>query len=162
MKNSNDKLNKTYIKDVLKKYLKTKDPEDFINMLINISRRIREDGTVPAPLKTETRIAIGFDPALEVEDIFPLDDRPVYTSRLITGDDGDRWLPLFTDISELGNPGKSEIIIDRPIFDIIYEAFHDDSINGVVIDPYSDALSISKELLYVILNLLEDEDSEAG
>ena len=158
MNDRNETLNKTFIKDALKKYLRTEDPEDFLRILINISLRIKDEGTVPALMKSETRIALGFDPDLETEDVFPPEDEPAVTNRLIVDEEGNRWLPLFTGYDELGDPGKTDIIEDRPVKDIIEEAFNDGSISGLVIDPYSDALSMKKELLYVILNLLDVED----
>ena len=162
MKNPEEEMNRIYIKEPMKKYLKTDEPEDMFMLLANIAVRINRDGTAPSPVMTETRIVLGFDPDMELEDFFPPEDEPVMTSCLITEEDGTRWLPLFTDQDELGSMGKENTVEDRPILDIITDAFEDDSIAGLVINPYSDALSFRKELLYVILQLLKEDDPGLG
>ena len=158
MKNTEEEMNRIYIKEPLKKYLKTDEPEDMLKLLANIALRITCDGTAPAPMMTETRIALGFDPDMELKDVFPPEDNPAMTSCLIMEEDGNRWLPLFTDQEELGRMGRENTVEDRPILDIITDAFEDGSITGLVINPYSDALSFRKELLYVILQLKDEED----
>lgn len=162
MNNRNEELNRMSIKEPLEQYLKTDEPEDMLMLLANISVRINENGTVPAPMKEATRIVLGFDPDMELEDLFSPDDEPVRTSFLITDEDGETWLPLFTGYDELGSTGRDNAIVDRPILDIVTEAFEDGNIAGLVINPCSNAFSLRKELLYVILHLLEDEEDEAG
>lgn len=162
MKSLDEELNRMLIKEPLERYLKTNEPEDMLMLLANISVRINDNGTAPSPMTEATRIVLGFDPDMELENLFSPDDEPVRTSCIITDEDGDTWLPLFTGRGELGNFAKNYTITDRPVLDIITEAFNDSSITGLVIDPCSNALSLKKELLYVILHLLDKEESEAG
>jgi len=164
MDSKNEKLNIELIKEPLKKYLQTDDPEDFFAMIINIYERMTADGTVPSPMKTEPRIVVGIDPDLEIEDVLPSDKGPLQRSGLIEEEDGNKWIPLFTDSSELGKLSKTTVLVERPIREIVTEAFENENLSGMVINPYSDALSLRKEIIYVILQLDDDglEGAEAG
>ena len=155
MNNRNEELNIKAIKEPLKKYLKTDEPEDFFGLIISIHDRMNDGGTVLSPMKTEPRIVIIVDPDKELEEVLPSDKGPVRRSGLIEEEDGAKWLPLFTDASELskGRLAKSTILEDRPIRDVVVEAFENGDLAGLVINPYSDALSFRKEILYVILHL---------
>ncbi|MBR3248182.1 MAG: SseB family protein [Clostridiales bacterium] len=162
MKSMNEELNDFFIKKQLRKYLKTDEPEDMLMLLANFALRINDDGTAPSPVKTELKIVLGFDPDMETEDVFADDDEPAKTSCLIVEEDGSKWLPLFTGYDELGSMGRDNFVEDRTILDIVTDAFEDGEISGLVINPYSEAMALRKELLYVILHLLDDEDMEAG
>lgn len=161
-KSKNEELNCKYIKEYVQKYLETDDPEDCLRLAINIFIRAKDGGTVPSPMRTATRVTLGLDPGLELEDVFPADSEPGKTSSLITEENGEIWMPLFTGYDEIDRLGSTTVVEDRLISDIIEEAFNDEDISGLVINPFSDGLSLRKELLYAILHLNEDEDSEAG
>ena len=62
---------------------------------------------------------------------------------------------------ELDGLEDTNVVEDVPIRTIIELAFDDGEVAGLVINPNSEALAMRKELLFVILDLLNKDDSEA-
>lgn len=161
MKKSKDEfLNRIYIKEPAEQFLKTETPEDMYQLVAHILVRINDEGTAPTPMMDILRVVIGIDPSMELEDVFPPDKEPIRRNCLV-GCEGRKWLPLFTDVSELNSLEDRNVVEDTPIKYIIERAFYDSDVDGLMINPYTDALALNKEMLGVILTLLDDEDFEA-
>ncbi|MCR5340095.1 MAG: SseB family protein [Saccharofermentans sp.] len=160
MKTLDEELNQMYIKEAVQEYLKSDEPEDMFLLIAQIVARIHDDGTVPVPMMNSTSVVWGVPPDAELEDVFPSDEGPGRRSCLIDYE-GEKWFPLFTDVEELGGLEDTNVVEDIPIKTVIELAFSEEDISGIVINPNSEAFAMRKELLYVILNLLKNEDSEA-
>lgn len=160
MKTNDEELNEIYIKEAAQDFLKSDEPEDMFLLIAQIVDRIHDGGTVPVPMMNSTDIVWGVPPDAELEDVFPEDyDLERHSCLVEVG--GEKWFPLFTDIDELGGLVDTNAVEDVPIKTVIELAFEDEEISGIVINPESEGLAMRKELLYVILHLLENEDSEA-
>lgn len=160
MKTLDEEMNQIYIKEAAQEYLKTDEPEDMFLLIAQIVVRIHDEGTVPVPMMNSTSVVWGVPPDAELEDVFPSDEEPGRRSCLIDYE-GEKWFPLFTDVEELGGLEETNIVEDIPIRTVIELAFNEEDISGIVINPNSEALAMRKELLYVILNIVENEDSQA-
>ena len=160
MKTLDEELNQTYIKEAAQEYLKSDEPEDMFMLIAQIVVRIHDEGTVPVPMMNSTNIVWGVPADAELEDVFPEDIEPERRSCLVEHED-EKWFPLFTDVDELGGLEDTNVVEDVPIRTVIELAFEDEEVSGLVINPNSEALALRKELLAVILNILEKEDSEA-
>ena len=160
MKTKDEELNQMFIKEAVQDFLKTEEPEDMFMLIAQILVRIRDGGTVPVPMMNSTDIVWGVPPDVELEDVFPKDEEPERRSCIVDFE-GERWFPFFTDVDELGGLEVTNVVEDIPIRTVIELAFEDEDVSGLVINPNSEALALRKELLAVILNILDKEDSEA-
>ena len=160
MKTLDEELNNTYIKEAAQKFIKSEEPEEMFLLIAQILCRIKDDGTAPTPMMNSTDIVWGVPPDVELEDVFPAEENRERRSCIIEVD-GEKWFPLFTDTDELDGLEDTNVVEDVPIRTIIELAFDDGEVAGLVINPNSEALAMRKELLFVILDLLNKEDSEA-
>ena len=160
MKTKDEEMNQMFIKEAVQDFLKTEEPEDMFMLIAQILVRIHDGGTVPVPMMNSTDIVWGVPPDAELEDVFPQDEEPKRRS-CIVDIEGEKWFPFFTDVDELGGLEETNVVEDIPIKTVIEVAFEDEDVSGLVINPNSEALALKKELLAVILNILEKEDSEA-
>ena len=160
MKTLDEELNNTYIKEAAQKFIKSEEPEEMFLLIAQILCRIKDDGTAPTPMMNSTDIVWGVPPDVELEDVFPAEENRERRSCIIEVD-GEKWFPLFTDVEELDGLEDTNVVEDIPIKTVIELAFSEEDISGIVINPNSEAFAMRKELLYVILNLLKNEDSEA-
>lgn len=160
MKTLDEEMNQIYIKEAVQEYLKSDEPEDMFLLIAQIVERIHDGGTVPVPMMNSTNIVWSVPPEAELEEVFPADEEPERKSCLLEYE-GEKWFPFFTDVDELGGLEETNVVEDIPIRTVIELAFNDEDVSGIVINPNSEALAMRKELLYVILHLLEKDDSEA-
>ena len=160
MKTQDEELNKMYIKEPAKDFIDSEEPEAMFLLIAQIVARIHDEGTAPTPIMNSTEIVWGVPPDVELEDVFSEDHEMKRRSCLVEVD-GEKWFPLFTDIDELEGLEETNVVEDIPIKTIIKLAFEDGEVSGIVINPNSEALAMRKELLYVILDILDREDSEA-
>ena len=159
MKSDNEIDNDVFVKDTAERFLESQEPEEMLELLIQIAIRIKDRGTAPSPMMNATSIVFGLDPDTEIEDIFPEDFEPERRKCLIDHD-GECWIPFFTSSDEIKNFDDTEVT-DVPIREIVEEALFEENINGIVINPDTIALALRKELLAVILDLVDKVDSEA-
>lgn len=160
MRMNNEVLNRLYIKEPAEKFMTTESTEDMFLLVAHLIVRIRCDGTAPTPIMNNTLIVIGLDPSTELEDVLPPEYEPAELPCLFHFDN-ESFLPLFTDSSELDEYERTNPIKNMEIRRLVEDAFYNEDIDGILINPYSDAFVIKKEMLAVILQLLGDENFEA-
>ena len=80
---------------------------------------------------------------------------------VVVDDDGNEWFPLYTDDDELGQGVTSGIVMNAPIKVILENAFNSDRVQGVVINPFSEKMILSKQAVEIILAKWEDDEKEA-
>lgn len=86
--------------------------------------------------------------------------------RLIEDDDGDSWIPVFTSeetAKEAGNDDSEKIsdddLLPLSLFDVMDQIKDDDEVSGLVIDPWTSAFPLPRE---VISDIMDDEDGPKG
>ena len=110
----------------------------------------------PVPLMNVTRIALDFNPDTEIEDVF--DDSPYPEDHIIVveSEDGRRWFPIFTDRKELNGTEKTNVVREVPIRSILEEAIKAEVIDGIMINPETNAFAIVKEALPFLLEKADE------
>ena len=71
----------------------------------------------------------------------------------LTGPDGNKWLLLFTSAREIEGTEKNNKIKEVPIAAVMKRAQSDPEINGIVINPYTDWVEVSKPTLGFMLRV---------
>lgn len=161
MKSMDELMNDVYIKETAQKFIASDEPEDLLELAVQIMMRIKENGTSPAPLMNVTNICWTLDGNVELEDVFEHDDEFPQKVCLIEDEHGEQWMPLYTECAEIEGLDENHEIIDRPILETVIEALERDDLSGLLINPFSEGLALRKEVLYAILHMMEcDGDGE--
>lgn len=150
-----------YIKMAAERAIETNSVEDKIMLLRVIRKRIAEEGEAPMPM-VDVNNAFG---SVNPDDImfgqnFTLNQDLRLRMDTVRDEDGNEWLPLFTDMDELHKEPTSNITINAPIEVIFQNALSSDRIKGVAINPFTDKMLMSKQAVDIILAEWED-DQEA-
>lgn len=69
-------------------------------------------------------------------------------------DDGKQWMPLYTDLDEVFDGNPTAYTIEVPIRNLVEEAFERGMYEGIIINPYSDKVRLTKEDLDYMLDTL--------
>lgn len=155
-------LNNKYIKDSIKECRESEDMDSAM-VFVEIILRMTEAGTAPMPLMDITRIVFELDPDIEVEDIFDGGPEPEEVFVYIETEDGSKWFPLYTDMSEIGVDARDNAVREVPIRNILEKAVYTPGIKGIIVNPHTDGLAISNEGVEFMLEradeLLEKDEA---
>ena len=160
MNNSNEYVDNLFIKFAAADLISNFSEETRSRLLLQFIVRMKDDGTAPAPMMNSVHVALNFSPDIELEDVFPDDFEPEKRNCLM-GYEDKTYMPLFTDVDELDDFADSNIVEPMPIKDIIEKALEDEDIAGIVINPFNEALCLTRDTLEFILCLFDEADSEA-
>lgn len=143
------------------------DPEKrtslFYDLMGFVLSRVQQNGEAPTPF-------IDKDNALSEIDVDELSTGETFTLKkdiriepdtMIYGD-GTLWLPLFTDNEERSKGQTANICINYPIENILRAGLAREDIAGVVINPFSSALTLPKEILGVMLDVYERQNGNSA
>jgi hypothetical protein len=163
MKQSKDVfMNNIYIKDSIKECQESEDMDPSM-VFVEIILRMTEEGRAPMPLMDITRIVFELDPDIEVEDIFDGGPEPEEVFVYIEDEDGNKWFPLFTDMSEIGVEARDNAVREVPIRDILEKAIYTPGIKGIIINPHTDGMAINDKGVEFMLEradeLLESDEA---
>ncbi|MBR5944330.1 MAG: SseB family protein, partial [Lachnospiraceae bacterium] len=153
--------NNKYIKMAAERVINTNDVEDKIMLLRVIRKRIAEDGEAPMPM-VDVNNAFG---SVSLDDIkmgqnFTLGQEVRLRMETVKDEDGNEWFPLFTDMEELHKQPTANITINTSILVILQNALSSDRVQGVAINPFTEKLVLSKQMIEIILSEWEEDNKE--
>lgn len=152
-------INNEYIKMAAGRVIETNDPDDKLALLQVIRKRIAENGEVPMPM-VDVNNAFG---DLNLDDImlgknFTVEKEVRLRMDTVVDDDNNKWLPLYTSDEELNMGVSSGIVMNTPIKAILENALNSDRVQGLVINPFSEKIMLSKQIVDVMLSKWEDDE----
>ena len=146
MKKINNKpMSTAYIKDFIAAYFeKPKDNERGSDVLIYLMYLIGDGKTAPMPLMNLTLCALDLNPDTESEDIFGDGPDPEELFCFVESEDGRKWFPLYSDVSEIGEAVNTNVVREVSVRSIVEAALDTETIDGIMINPDSDSFAVSK------------------
>lgn len=144
-----------FIKEYIGEY-KNGDDKARVRLLVSLVMRIYENGQAPTPMEDNNEngeldpdtIVAGNQSALDTD--FNL------RIHVVTDEAGKRWIPFFTDEDELFKEETTSVIMNMPIGIIFEDGLFIEDVEGVVINPFGDALYLDKEKCEAILKQAEE------
>lgn len=131
-----------------------KRAEAFITFLNVLTKRIAENAMVPTPYDDVNNAFLN---GVDLEKVMAGDEFTLSEGlrlKLDTMQDGEGklWLPLFLNRDELNKGNTANVIMPTLIFDILNFGYNWEDIEGVVINPFGRAFTLTKDILKVFLN----------
>ena len=164
-KTMDEKLNTVYIKEVIGAFTECPDDDNALMIFAHLLFRISKNGKAPVALQDEMRVVWDFNPDAVPEDIF--ESMPEHgTTFVACNEDGEQWMPLFTSREEMGELLESNEVIEVPIREILERICDDPALQGLVINPETDAFAIDRDGVRFLLERVDefedfaDEDDE--
>lgn len=119
--------------------------KDFYEMVSVICRCVMAKSVVPTPMADR-----------DGKFKFPTeeDGSLVLTIDTIQGG-GHMYFPLFTDKDQMKWAAVSPMVVDCPVDNLLKSAYLDPRIEGVIINPFTQAVIVDKHYLEMILNSLD-------
>lgn len=150
--------NNKYIKMAAERVINTNDVEDKIMLLRVIRKRIAEEGEAPMPMidVNNTFGCISLDDIKMGQD-FTLGQEVRLRMDTVKDEDGNEWFPLFTDMDELNKQPTANITINTSILVILQNALNSERVQGVAINPFTEKLILSKQMIEIILSEWEED-----
>ena len=150
--------NNKYIKMAAERVINTNDVEDKIMLLRVIRKRIAEEGEAPMPM-VDVNNAFG---SISLDDIkmgqdFTLGQEVRLRMDTVKDEDGNEWFPLFTDMDELNKQPTANITINTSILVILQNALNSGRVQGVAINPFTEKVILSKQMIETILSEWEED-----
>ena len=152
-----DYENNKYIKMAVSEVYRTHDQQAFWMVLDVLMKRMAEEGQAPTPMVDVNHVMDSLDPnSLTMGGHFSLDQDMRLTIDTMQDGEGKQWIPLFTDDEELHKGETTNISINMTIQAILESGYHSDRAEGVVINPFGQALTLPKEILKIALEHFEE------
>ena len=144
-----------FIKEYIGEY-KNGDDKARVRLLVSLVMRIYENGQAPTPMEDNNEngeldpdtIVAGNQSALDTD--FNL------RIHVVTDEAGKRWIPFFTEEEELFKEETTSVIMNMPSGIIFEDGLFIEDVEGVVINPFGDALYLDKEKCEAILKQAEE------
>lgn len=132
--------------------------ENFLTLLNVLTARMLQEGEAPTPMVDVNHAIDALDPdTLRVGDALPLDRDLRLIFDTMQDGSGSQWLPLFTDEEELRRCPTTNVTLNVPIRTILESGLTSNRVKGVVINPFGQAMTLTKD----VLQLLVDACAEA-
>lgn len=153
-------LNTLYIKEIVEEFYADQTEEKCFSIAGHLFLRMNEGGEAPMPLLNITRIVFGLNPELEIDEVFSGEVPELFIAYY--GKNGTKWLPLFTDRSEMKGLEKTNPVKEVPITEIVSKAVESEEFAGVIINPETDNYVLVKDACIFLLEKGEEFKIEAG
>ena len=144
------------IKEVVGNMVENPCQENFMHVIAEMVLRINAEATVPTPMQKVTYIVLGLDPDAQLKDAIPRDTEEENKIAVFTDENGTNWLLLFSTFDELQDLQYEHRIDYVPIRDIFEKALEDETIEGILINPYSDSYALRKDVIGFVLEHVGD------
>ena len=69
----------------------------------------------------------------------------------LTDKNGKRWLPFFTNEEEVNHEQTTSLILNMPIRMLVEDGYECNTLEGIVINPFSDNILLGKEILGIVM-----------
>ena len=144
------------IKLAAQEVMKTRSSEDFVTLVSQLIVRINDGGEAPTPMTDVNNVMSQIDlSSVVLGGTFKLDQDVRLRIAKFTDGSGRRWVPLFTEDSEVAKSDASGVVMNMPIRNLICEGYNVPDVEGVVINPFSECVHLDKKLLKVIVEHIE-------
>lgn len=143
--------NNKYIKIAVKRISETNSVDDKLMLLKVLMKRMDEEGEAPTPMVDVNNVIGEFDPDKMVAGKpFQIGKEMRLRKDTMKDGSGNEWFPLFTDMEELNKQPTTNITINHPIKIILEDGLKSDRVQGVVINPFGQSMTLTKEILKVL------------
>ncbi len=131
-----------------------KRKEAFFSFLNALAARMTDGGRVPMSFEdVNNTFARSFDPdQIQVGDTIHMEEQARLRMDTMQDQEGNFWLPLFTDMDELHKGQTANVIMPVYIYDVLEFGFGGENLSGVVINPFDNSFTLNKDLLRNILD----------
>lgn len=145
-----------YIKMAVNGVYSDKNEQTYGILLDVIMKRMLENGEAPTPMDDKNNYFNSMDiDSLTIGTPIKLTEDVRLTTDKMKDGEGKLWVPLFTDEGEIEKGPTTNIRMNMSISSIVNEAANYDKVEGLVINPYGQALTLPKEILKIIINAYE-------
>lgn len=145
-----------YIKLAAEEFRKDRCKENLFTMFDVMLKRMLDDGEAPEAMIDVNNVMQSVDIMnMTKDDTFTLEQGMRLRIDKVSNGDGNEWIPLYTDEEELSGGQGISISINLPIYEILKSALAED-VAGIVINPFSMALTMPKEVLKVVVERYEE------
>lgn len=127
-----------------------------LNLIINL---IKAKAEVPAAFADVGAAVLGNSNKgeLKAEDFFKLKSANILQLGSIKSPDGRNWVPLFTTNEEMARRKMPPVVMNCSIEEIIRTTYSKDAIDGVVINPFGDSMVLTKPLMKIIIDTIDQK-----
>lgn len=147
-----------HIKDVCRRLNETHREEDLVTLVLKLCERINAEGQAPTPMVDVNNFLGTLDPGeITLGNEFSLGEDLRLRIFALTDKKGRRWLPLFTSEDEINHEQTTTLLLNAPIRIIVEDGYWCDTLEGVVINPFSDNILLGKEILGVVMKRIGEE-----
>lgn len=144
--------NNKYIKMAVELFYKTREKEEYSKLLDVLVIRAKQGGEAPTPMVDKNYVLDSMNwKNMTVGDNFSFDQELRLTIDKMQDAQGNIWTPLYTDDEEVNKGETTNICINVSILEILREAFNYEKSQGLVINPFGQAITIPKEVLGIVL-----------
>ena len=144
--------NNKYIKMAAYNASNTNSVDDKFDLLRVLHKRIAEGGEAPMSMIDINNTFGKVNPQdIIVGKTLTLEEELRLRMDTVVSEDGGVWYPLYTDDEELNKQPTTYITMNVPIKQILQAALGDDKANGVVINPFTEKMILSKQAVEIIL-----------
>ena len=160
--NEKDELMETTIlKESVEEFLKDPCDERAVYVMTHVALLAATGSKAYMPLLNLTCMVLDFNPDTKAEDLFGDNPEPDELFAFIESEDGCRWFPLYTDMSELDGAEKTNAVRVVTVRSIIEAALDTEAVDGIMINPNSDSFAISRDAFEFMLEQA-DKYAEMG
>ena len=158
-KQKDDGYSSNGIIKVLVENFKRNPCEENIDMMVNcLIGKALEGALVPAPMVDKNNV-LG---AIDVNDIalgkdFVLEQELRLKVDFLADNNGGSWVPVYTDEAEIDAEKVANITVPLELKNLFSIAAEDDSVAGIVINPFSSRLELPKDFVMIINNVIQKE-----
>lgn len=130
-----------------------------IDMMVNcLIGKALEGALVPTPMVDKNNV-LG---AIDVNDIalgkdFVLEQELRLKVDFLADNNGGSWVPVYTDEAEIDAEKVANITVPLELKNLFSIAAEDDSVAGIVINPFSSRLELPKDVVMIINNVIQKE-----
>ncbi len=143
--------NNKFIKMAVNQIAKTNSVDDKLMLFKVLMKRMDEEGEAPTPMVDVNNVIGEFDPdKMLAGKPFQIGKEMRLRKDTMKDGSGNEWFPLFTDKEELDKQPTTNIIINHPIKIILEDGLKSDRVRGVVINPFGQSMTLTKEILKVL------------
>ncbi|MCR5233144.1 MAG: ADP-ribosylglycohydrolase family protein [Lachnospiraceae bacterium] len=134
---------------------------DFFNLL---TERVAEGAMVPTPFEDVNNVfARSFDlNKIKQGDTVETNEEVRLRVDKMKDGNGDLWIPLFLSEEELGKGDTANITMPVYIYDLLNFGLNDDSVKGVIVNPFGKFYPLGKDILRTFIEKCEEWAAEDG
>ncbi len=134
---------------------------DFFNLL---TQRVFEGAMVPTPFEDVNNAFVrscGLS-KIKTGDIFETKEEVRLRVDKMKDGNGELWIPVFLSEEELRKGDTANIIMPAYIYDLLNFGLNDDSVKGVIVNPFGKLYPLGKDILQAFIEKCEEWAAEDG